>query len=75
MSWLSFGMILGSIISKRYLLDNDGEESLELGSAASRDPVQVRSIAVCLLIYAAPAIGGFVVVSQMMNAYGTCISL
>jgi hypothetical protein len=43
--------------------------------SASRSQYSVIKKVSFLLLFAAPAIGGFIVVGQMLNAYGTCISV
>lgn len=66
MMWLAFGIAVGpSLASESSLRGLYAEESAQLG---------YRLGIVCFL-YRVPAIGGFVVVAQMLNAYGRCIRI
>ncbi len=61
MTWLSFGAIGPFYVGiMRNLLDS-GEELV--------------GFVIGIFFYAAPAIGGFVVVGQMLRSYGTCINI
>lgn len=64
MTWLAFGVFVGSTVEleSRDRMNGDG------------DPPTWGSFGV-LLLYCGPAIGGFVVVGQMLMNYGHCIAI
>jgi hypothetical protein len=62
MTWLAFGVI-GSFLASLGIM------------RIRRDTRDVLNVLSLILLYAAPAIGGFVVVGQMLRSYGTCINL
>jgi hypothetical protein len=76
MAWLACGICLGLPFATRYFLDHFlwhfADEDIW---RASRSQYSVIKKASFILFFAAPAIGGFIVVGQMLNAYGTCISV
>jgi len=75
MAWFSCGMLFGPLLSDIAFLDTVQTYSPESAWWISRDPRFIVKIVLYILLYAAPAIGGFVVVGQMLNSYGTCISV
>jgi hypothetical protein len=76
MAWLICGYCLGLPFAMQYFLDQSkwhfADEDIW---RASRSRYSVIKMATFILLFAAPAIGGFIVVGQMLNAYGTCISV
>lgn len=82
MTWLVFGITTGAIgtdagfferwIEKGSFLQM--EEKMPFTPLANRG-ANLWIIAITLLIYSAPAIGGFVIVVQMIQAYGVCVRL
>ncbi|KAF4626091.1 hypothetical protein G7Y89_g12070 [Cudoniella acicularis] len=73
MAWLSFGF-LGSF-SAPLLLDGDPTSTPAETYRASLSHSEMVTQAVGFLVYATPAIGGFVVVGQMLREFGTCVKL
>jgi hypothetical protein len=78
MTWLVFGIYFGSIIG--YVPDVVGcrpvLNSRGRGLRLPRLGTYRRCMAMGTgIIYAAPAIGGFIVVGQMMSSYGVCIQI
>jgi hypothetical protein len=65
MSWLATGIFVGPAA---YLYPT-------FSSLIFRDPIQGTVYKLGLFLYAAPAIGGFVVVSQMLSNYGHCVQI
>ena len=65
MSWLAAGIFIGPI---SYLFPT-------YTSLLVKDPAEGILYKLGLLLYAAPAIGGFVVVNQMLWDYGRCIQI
>jgi predicted membrane protein len=63
MTWLASGIVLGPFYA--------------VAKKAQRMGVRTRTISleIGLLFYSAPAIGGFVVVAQMLNVYGRCVRI
>jgi hypothetical protein len=59
-TWLVNGCVIGSVLSSIAGTDSDFAETPML------------TLCVGMVLYGAPAIGGFVVVSQMLKAYGIC---
>ncbi|CZR56266.1 uncharacterized protein PAC_06154 [Phialocephala subalpina] len=75
MTWLGFGS-LGSI----FLVAGWGAAKLVMERVRRRGGGDFRALdkifyKVAIFCYAAPAIGGFVVVGQMLRSYGTCITV
>jgi hypothetical protein len=66
MTWLVFGAVFGPIIEWRR------GELMSYGKSTWSAQLSTIGIAT---FYAAPAIGGFVVVGQMIMSYGTCFQL
>jgi predicted benzoate:H+ symporter BenE len=66
MTWVVFGAVFGPIIEWRR------GELMSYGQSTWSAQLSTISLAA---FYAAPAIGGFVVVGQMIMDYGTCIQL
>jgi hypothetical protein len=76
MAWLSCGMLFGPLFSSGFFLDRGEEkETHEDAWRESRSPRSSLGHLFFILWFAAPAIGGFVVVGRMLNAYGICITV
>lgn len=66
-TWLVAGFLAGSAVYSA------GRTVSETWKSDAVSPTRLRFVSFCyLVIYGAPAIGGFVVVSQMLKAYGIC---
>jgi hypothetical protein len=75
MTWLSVGTMFGAPLSILSLLMNVKPDK-EANMKWDRGGILRIFASVCLILfYVAPAIGGFVVVGQMLRSYGTCISV
>jgi len=70
MSWLCFGIFLGFFMQNmQFFWEEDRKNEIDT-------EMERRSILITLsFILAAPAIGGFVVVGQMLVSFGTCIRI
>jgi len=69
MSWLAFGILLGPLLSLFPAL-------LEVGTMDSFSALRYRlALFLAFFAYGVPALGGFVVVSQMIWSYGNCEQL
>ena len=71
MIWLVFGVVLGPITT---MADFVGSHSITGRGDLANSYVLVYAVGIAIL-YAAPAIGGFVVVGEMIRQYGTCIQI
>ena len=65
MTWLAFGIVIGTLFVFDHSIDTNSDVS------ALYTPV----IFFIMVFYCAPAVGGFIVVGQMITQYGTCISV
>ena len=72
MMWLIFGIFCGLAIDPTGMLESRAVLNLGLLRASSSVWKTVRSDIVYYLCSAAPAIGGLVVVGQMISSYGVC---
>jgi hypothetical protein len=84
MTWFIFGCMMGfSIHLLRVFPDLDVDLDLDSNSNSDSDSDSRKRtragniIGACafFVVYSAPAIGGFVVVGQMLKAYGSCLTL
>ncbi|MCJ1431033.1 hypothetical protein MMC27_000383 [Xylographa pallens] len=71
MTWLVFGVVLGPITT---MADFAGSHSITGRGDLANSFVLVYAVGIAIL-YAAPAIGGFVVVGEMIRQYGTCVQI
>jgi hypothetical protein len=73
MTWLAFGCLLGYVI---HAVRQELYTELEDVREGTWSVTQARLMKVTMmLLYCAPSVGGFVVVGQMMKAYGSCLRL
>jgi hypothetical protein len=73
MIWLSFGLFIGIITyNTAELLERRGVLNLEPSPNASSDWKDLLANLVFFIIVPIPAIGGLVVVGQMIHSYGVC---
>jgi hypothetical protein len=75
MAWLSFGIAISPVCSYRISLDTYIVLTHDWVWSTSRNPTTMVYRAVTILFWAAPAIGGFEVVGQVVNAFWTCINI
>jgi hypothetical protein len=76
MAWLGVGLLLGPWIALMGLNEVDEGDEEQQEQQENVDSLGfLFGCTVGILVYAAPAIGGFVVVSQMLIAYGNCIRI
>ena len=66
MSWLGSDIVAGFVLGAA-LVPRDKE--------ATQENNFLRGVITWCLIFGAPALGGFVVVGQMVKEYGSCIKL
>lgn len=73
MMWLVFGFFMGFYIAVIPSLD----EPRDTNRAAKMSDIHERAVPTALvaLVTMAPAVGGFVVVAQMLRAYGVCTTI
>lgn len=72
MAWLSFGILTVPHLS-HYVRDVLGWDS---GQDQAHPVEEIHWVmAIRMFSYGSPAIGGFVVVAQMLNAYGKCVKV
>ena len=73
MMWLVFGFLLGFYIAVLPSMDvpNDRSKAANLKDIRER----LGATTVIASAFAAPAVGGFVVVAQMLEAYGSCTTI
>lgn len=72
MYWLATGLLIGAVMPF-YKIDLDGF-LWTIGEAIEGDIESSLLIFLFLLLFSSAAIGGFVVVGQMVKEYGTCTS-
>jgi hypothetical protein len=77
MSWFICGMVAGYSMPLGGLgLDSPVRySSMNIDNLGEAEITREESPVVLALVWMAPTIGGFVVVAQMINAYGNCIKL
>ncbi len=77
MTWLAFGIFIGPTVelfraSNMVALSTPGQY---YNVTNRRSPYGKAFLASMLIFYGAPAVGGFVVVAQMLMAYGVCFKI
>lgn len=70
MAWLIVGMLVGPVIPTIGLWEGDNDNEKDGGNEGS-----VAGRIFMVLIFGIPAIGGFVVVGEMILRYGSCIEV
>jgi hypothetical protein len=71
MTWLAFGVAVGS--SFPFVIDFEKSFDRIRGEEGSQYFIMV--LLMLVVVYGAPAVGGFIVVGQMITQYGTCINV
>lgn len=71
MTWLAFGLVMGTYVEIVYVLVREIIDFWDEQQTWQRASSQI----LCCGLLAAPAIGGFVVVGQMLKSYGSCTFL
>lgn len=73
MAWFAFSCVSGHYV---HSLSATALETQRPLNPMDAYPIKLRPMkAILILTYSAPAIGGFVVVGQMLKAYGSCVTL
>ena len=70
MTWLVFGIFVGPVYSFFSTFNRD-----DINDTQHHPPSTLAFSLGSVLLFAAPAIGGLVVVGQMLVAYGNCIRI
>jgi hypothetical protein len=74
MAWLSSGIANGLIFAN-YSMDLAAEDKLTKVWFKKKDTKRILFNVIGVLLNAIPAIGGFVVVGQMLKTYGNCVKI